>query len=255
MMVKPGVVIINNGPREHRYRPSIDVLFRSAAVYYRSRVIAIILTGMLDDGSSGMVAVKRCGGTAIVQDPEDAEFSQMPVHVLNRIKVDYVLALDEIGNIAGNLLSSPLNPDVPVPDEILTEVEMTERIMTSIDQLSKIADRTDFICPDCGGGLWKIKNDPPGRYRCHVGHVYSENQMIRVHSQQLEESLWVSARMLEERRNMMEAMLKGSNDAGRKSLAAFYKERIRETEKHISTLKTLLSDYTENLRGKGDQIA
>src|SRR5437763_2723940 len=97
MLLKNGLVKLGHGPEENRWRPSIDVLFRSAAAYYNSRVIGIILTGLLDDGTSGMWAIKRSGGSLIVQDPNEAEYPDMPISVLNRMEVDYCVRLGEMG--------------------------------------------------------------------------------------------------------------------------------------------------------------
>src|ERR1700710_1870901 len=99
LLLGEGVMKLNQGTRENKYRPSIDVLFRSAAVAYRSRVIGIILTGMLEDGTSGMYAIKRCGGICIVQEPEEADFGDMPQSVLNQVEVDYRVSLTEIGSL------------------------------------------------------------------------------------------------------------------------------------------------------------
>src|SRR4051812_1420804 len=91
LIIKKGVMIISNGPQENRWRPSIDVLFRSAAAAYGERVIGVVLTGLLNDGSSGMAAIKKVGGSTIVQDPNEAEYPEMPLSVLSSIEVDYAV--------------------------------------------------------------------------------------------------------------------------------------------------------------------
>jgi len=78
--------------------------------------------------------------------------------------------------------------------------------MSTVDQMIEIAERSDFICPDCGGGLWSLKNDPMHRLRCHTGHLYSEGLFQKLQSQKIEESIWVSIRMLEERVNLLKLM-------------------------------------------------
>src|ERR1700712_2294696 len=103
LLLSGEVMKTNQGTRENKYRPSIDVLFRSAAVAYRSRVIGVILTGMLDDGTSGMYAIKRGGGSCIVQEPEDAQYADMPQSVLNRLEVDYRLPAADIGGMLAEL--------------------------------------------------------------------------------------------------------------------------------------------------------
>jgi two-component system, chemotaxis family, protein-glutamate methylesterase/glutaminase len=130
MMIKNDLVTINNGPHENKYRPSIDVLFRSAAVHYGSRVIGVILTGMLDDGTSGMSAIKRCGGICIVQEPSEAEFDQMPQSVINNFHVNYQVRLNDMAYVLKDLLTKPVPEQIPIPRELQVEAEITENMMT-----------------------------------------------------------------------------------------------------------------------------
>ena len=242
LMVSGSVIKLTNGAQENKYRPAIDVLFRSAAVQYRNQVIGIILTGMMDDGTSGMFAVKSCGGICIVQDPHEAEFSDMPQSVLNKIEVDYMAKLEDIPPIVENLLSGPLPVRIDIPEELKVEAEITERLMSNIDDLKKIADRSDFACPDCGGGLWTVKNDPSHRYRCHTGHVYTERLLQALQDNKIEESIWVSIRMLEEKQNILR-LAAGRNetkDSADPRLASSYTKRIEDTGEHIKRLKNLL---------------
>ncbi len=89
-------------------RPSIDVLFESAADLYGSKLIGIILTGANNDGASGMKIIRKNGGLTIVQDPSTAEVEIMPESAMQITTVDYILPLEEIGpflvNINENLI-------------------------------------------------------------------------------------------------------------------------------------------------------
>ncbi len=104
MLVKDNKFVLGAGPEENRFRPSIDVLFRSAAVAYSSHAIGIILSGMLDDGTSGMWAIKRSGGTCIVQDPNQAEYPDMPLSVINNMEADHVIPLEEMGGLIAQII-------------------------------------------------------------------------------------------------------------------------------------------------------
>jgi two-component system, chemotaxis family, protein-glutamate methylesterase/glutaminase len=248
LMIKDGFMHVHQGPHENKYRPSIDVLFRSAAVGYGHSVIGIILTGLLDDGTSGMYAIKKSGGICIVQDPNDAEYGDMPQSVLNVVEVDFEASLLAIPAILMKLMAAPLPPKVPIPTELKIEAAITEKMMSDINDLKKIADHSDFVCPDCGGGLWAIKNDPTHRYRCHTGHVFTENVLHDQQSAHLEESIWVSIRLLEERRNLLLLMAKHAEEKGNHDLLASNVQRADETTKHIERLKKTLAILMEGLK-------
>lgn len=251
MMVVGDKIRVNQGPHENRYRPSIDVLFRSAAVYFKSQVIAVVLTGMLDDGTSGMFAVQRCGGVCIVQDPKDSEYADMPTSVLNVMQVDHKASLREIPDVIDEVTQQPLPESRPVPVELKTEAELTERMMSGINQLKDIADRSDFVCPDCGGGLWAVKNDPNHRYRCYTGHVYTERMLYDEQAVRLEESIWVSLRMMEERRNMLLLMGTHADQKGNHEIDLANQDRAAHLNDHIKRLKEFLSKLTADLGQNG----
>ena len=215
------------------------MLFRSAAVHHGNRVIGIILTGMLEDGTSGMSAVKRCGGTCIVQTPSEAEFLSMPQSVVNVVDVDYQADLAKIPKLIDMLLGIPLPDRVEVPIELEREAEITTRMASGIDDLKTIGNRSDLSCPDCGGRLFLIKNDPAVRYRCHTGHTYTEKLLLDLQRTKLEESVWVSIRMLEERANLMKVRASRPNDEAR-SLG--HKRSLDQTENHIDILKQFLDN-------------
>jgi two-component system chemotaxis response regulator CheB len=247
LLLSEGVLKLNQGTRENKYRPSIDVLFRSAAVAYRSRVIGVILTGLLEDGTSGMYAIKRCGGTCIVQEPEDAQYADMPQSVLNRLEVDYRLPVAGIGSVLGELTERPVQEAPPVPRELAIEAKITENMTSTIDELKQIGDKSDFACPDCGGGLYAMKNDPVHRYRCHTGHVYTEQLLHDIQGLHLEESVWVSVRMLEERHNLLLLMVTHALENGREAMADSKRQQAAAMERHIAQLKLLLNKLTEDL--------
>jgi two-component system chemotaxis response regulator CheB len=248
LMIKDDLIQVTQGPHENRYRPSVDMLFRSAAVYFGHKVIGVILTGLLEDGTSGMSAIKRCGGICIVQDPKDAEHDDMPLSVLNQVAVDHQARLADMAVLLEEILHQQLPPKKPVPAELKIEVEITEKRMSSIDQLKKIGEQSNFVCPDCGGGLWALKNDPTHRYRCHTGHCYSENKLYELQGDNIEESIYVSLRMLEERRNLLQLMASHSEESGKIEIAAANRDRAEEMEVHIDRLKSALSKLTASMQ-------
>src|SRR5262249_7344352 len=110
LVVDQGHVRVTTGPSENGFRPAIDVLFRSAAKAHGRRVIGVVLTGLLDDGTAGLLSVKKSGGLAIVQDPRDAMHADMPRNALAYVEPDYCLPLDEIGRALVNLIQNHSDP-------------------------------------------------------------------------------------------------------------------------------------------------
>jgi two-component system chemotaxis response regulator CheB len=241
MLISDGKIVISHGPRENRWRPSIDTLFRSAASAYGSHVIGIILSGLLDDGTAGMSAIKRSGGICIVQEPSEAEFPDMPSSVLRQVDVDYRVPLSDIPYVIDDILSKPQHKRLPAPDDVKLEAAITERMASQVENMEKLGSKTPFICPDCGGSLWEIDEGRFKRYRCYTGHAYNQNVLLDKQMQALEESIWVSIRMMEERRNLLssiydrETQLENSKDAEDK------KERADNLGIHIDRLKGLLT--------------
>lgn len=234
------------GPHENRWRPSIDVLFRSAAVVFNSKAIGIILTGLLDDGTAGMMAIKKCGGICMVQEPDEAQFGDMPTNVLNHVEVDYRVPIADIGYILDDMKSKPEKPAAIVPEDIRTEAEITEKMVSSIDQLKKIGTQSDYTCPDCGGTLYVMKNENLHRYRCFTGHVYTEKLLLDKQSETLEESLWITIRRLEERRSLLQTTAQHLHELNQPELEAEKQNTADELNNYIEKLKALLISLSAN---------
>ena len=231
------------GPEENRWRPSIDVLFRSAAVAYGSNTIGVILSGLLDDGTSGMWAIKRSGGKCIVQDPVEAEYPDMPISVINHMEVDHVTTLSDIGPLVAQLITKNKGDKKPIPEDVILESKIAEKTAVGIDDVKTLnVYQSLYACPDCGGGLWETKNDVIKRYRCHIGHAYSERDLILRQAETAGTTLWVALRMMEERKHLLKKMEVDSNKKGYKSMALNNVEKQNELERHIYVLKEILYD-------------
>jgi two-component system chemotaxis response regulator CheB len=231
---------------ENRWRPSIDVLFRSAAAAYDSHTIGIVLSGMMDDGTSGMSAIKRSGGVCIVQEPDEAEFSDMPINVLNNVDVDYRVPVNDIGYILDDLFAKPQGPMHEIPEDIRIEAAITQNMSSNINDLGKIADKSVFICPECGGGLWAIKNDRAHRYRCHTGHTYNEKLLVETQAESIEASVWICIRMLEERKILLHTVAEHEEQDGNSAEAEQNAAKATDIQQHIDRLKALLVTMNKN---------
>jgi two-component system chemotaxis response regulator CheB len=240
LIVMPGVMHLTKGPSENRWRPSIDVLFRSAAVHYNERTIGIILSGLLDDGASGMQAIKRCSGVCIVQDPGEAMYPDMPQSVLNNTIVDHILPVSAMIDAIQETIDSKEPEGIEVPGDIRAEASILEKTITSIDNIARLGEQSLYSCPDCGGGLWEIKEGDHMHYRCHIGHAFSQNELLKSQYESLNETLWVALRMMEERKNLLKKISKEEKQKNMHVLANMHTERANELEEHINKLKELL---------------
>lgn len=237
LLVKKKTLLVTKGARENRYRPAVDPLFRSAAVTHGSRVVGVVLTGMLDDGTAGLVAVKKCGGVTVVQDPKDAAYPEMPQSALNNFKIDHCVPLAEMGRLLEKLTHEVPGKSKPIPQDIRTEAEIAERVLSDIAQVNTLGSQVPYNCPNCGGVLWEMEHPDLQRFRCHTGHSFTATALLGSQSEKIEESLWVSLRMLEERRNLLNGMAQKETNARGKHT---YVDRAKETAIHIERIRGML---------------
>lgn len=238
MMLKDEKIRVRKGAFENHWRPSIDVLFRSAAAAYDSCVTGIILTGLMDDGTSGMSAIKRSGGVCMVQDPEESDFSDMPNNVLNNVDVDYKVTVTEMGYILSDLFSRDTCEKGEVPKDVQQEAEITLRMGSNQGDTLNLGTPSSLTCPACGGILTKIEQDKVTRYRCYTGHSFTENILEQEQINALEDSLWVAIRMMEERRNLLSTMTNYNS--------ATKLERAEQMTIHIARLKKVMMEIGQS---------
>jgi two-component system, chemotaxis family, protein-glutamate methylesterase/glutaminase len=231
-----GRMLVTKGARENRYRPAIDPLFRSAAVAYGRGVIGVILTGYLDDGTSGMMAIKRCGGTCIAQDPDDAAYPDMPQSVIRHVDTDYCVPLAQMGALLEKLAARKVGVSRKPPADLAIEARIAQRVVSDLKSVESLGSQVPYNCPDCGGVLWQMKHGKLLRYRCHTGHAFSSAALLAQQGEKIEETLWVALRMFEERQNLISAM--GSRQ---KDLPSSVLERVSESQVHIDRIRAMLT--------------
>lgn len=195
-----GYVRITRGPRENRFRPAVDPLFRSAAHAFGPRVVGVVLTGWLDDGTAGLWAVKERGGVAVVQHPDDATAPAMPLNAIKRVEVEHILPLKEIGPLLARLADAPSGEegDYPVSEEMETEVKIARENNALESGIMKWGEPSIYACPECHGVLLQLKEGGGIRFRCHTGHAYSVDSLLAEFTEKTEESLWSAIRAIEE---------------------------------------------------------
>jgi two-component system chemotaxis response regulator CheB len=214
LMVEHGRLRLSHGPRENRVRPCVDTLFRSAAVDLGPRVIGIVLSGTLDDGTAGLWAVKDRGGIAIVQRPAEAEYPDMPENALRNVAVDHVLSVAEIGARLGELVREPTAAPTRVPETMAAEVELELHGSALANGVLALGRPSPNACPECHGSLVEIKEGSVVRYRCHTGHSFSMRSLMAETELSIERSLWNAVRAIEERSFLLRSMERNAREDG-----------------------------------------
>jgi len=251
LLVRAGWIELSRGPREDHCRPAIDPLFRTAARVYGARVIGIILSGALYDGSMGLLAIKTRGGMAIVQDPQEAIVDSMPRRAIERVEAEHVLPVAEMAAALTDLIRQPViaqggtsMENAIDPEERLEAVIAEDFVEQASD--GRTEETTIFTCPDCGGVLWQGAEGSEGsvlRFRCHVGHAFAPEVLLSQKSEELETALWSSLRLLKEKATLTLQLANRTRTSGN-GKATQAAERIAEQaeldERHARVIQELL---------------
>lgn len=240
LLVKHGYMRVVRGPTENGHRPSVDPLFRSAARFYGPRVIGVILSGTLDDGTSGLLTVKRRGGLAVVQDPEEALFAGMPRSAVENVAVDWVVPLADVGPTLARLAreSAPGSAEA-ASAELEAEVDIAEMDMGAIEA-PRAGAPSGFTCPDCHGALWEVQEGDLTRFRCRVGHAYSPDSLLAEQSEALEEALWIAMRALEESAALADRMAERAQERGHALAATRFGEQAQDARQRAAIIRRAL---------------
>lgn len=258
MLVEPGRIRLSHGPKENRFRPAIDPLFRSAAQVYGPRVIGVVLTGGLDDGTAGLWAIKQLGGTTVVQDPSDALYSSMPESALTYVKVDYQLPLKEIPSLLVRLTESEIDGQVRAesPQNLDLEVRIAKSDPAIDMDVRDIWEKTSYTCPECHGVLLKLEEGGRIRFRCHTGHAFSADSLLADLTQNIEEQLWSTVRSIEESAMLMRHMSKHVRGAAGNEAAEEFVRKAEEAEERADLVRRAIADHEElNLSRVEEEVA
>lgn len=268
LLVEAGVVRLSSGPRENHARPAVDPLFRSAALAYGRRVVGVVLSGALSDGTAGLWDVKQRGGIAVVQDPGDAVYPSMPHSAMDQVPVDHVLPLAEIPGVLVELVGKPGRHEElskgtsregagstmaaigSAPIEEKPGTDSVERDMAAQVAGERDGQTTVYTCPDCGGTLWQVNAGRFLRFRCHVGHVYSDEDLLEGYTDAMERTLWRAVRSLRDKANLTRQLAQcASERPGQEETAARYEETARKDEEYAATIREMIGAATSTNRG------
>jgi two-component system chemotaxis response regulator CheB len=221
---------MRRGPRENHARPAIDPLFRSAAASFGSRVIGVLLSGSLSDGTAGLRAIKRCGGLAVVQDPRDALVPSMPQSALRHVEVDHVCPTAGMPALLARLAREPAGPSPEVPSDIRLEAAVAAQELADMKVDQALGKISPFTCPECHGALSEIRDGPMLRFRCHVGHAFTADAVLSAQGEEVDRMLGTLQRTHQERAALARRMAELERAEQRHSLADRLERRAREYE-------------------------
>lgn len=243
LLLENGKMRVMRGPRENRHRPAVDPLFRSAARWYGPRVIGVVLTGALDDGTAGLSSIKKRGGIAIVQDPADAFCGDMPRSAMKNVEVDYVASIDHIPELLQQLAPTKVAENgTGKSSRLIKETEIAELDMDAIEDENRPGVPSSFACPECGGVLWEQDGEQILRFRCRVGHAYTANSLGVEQTEAVEGALWAAMRALEEGASLARRMAATAARGNREMLESRFLERAEAKMQQAEVLRRLIME-------------
>lgn len=242
LLVESGHVRLTRGPKENRFRPAIDPLFRSAATAFGPRVVGVILSGALDDGTAGLWSIKDRGGVAVVQDPMDAFQPSMSHSALRHVAADHVATARELGPLLSDLAQRPVAEGgaAKVSDQLHIETQIAmegNALEAGVMQLGRLSP---FTCPECHGTLLQVNDQTMLRFRCHTGHAFSAASLFAEVAETIEESLWNTIRAIEERVMLLQHVSRHAQQTGDNATSEQLMAQAREAEQQGQLVRLAL---------------
>ena len=250
LLLEEGKLVVAKGPRENHWRPSVDALFRSAAYSHRRRVIGIVLSGALNDGTSGLWNIKQFGGTSIIQSRSEAVFDGMPSSAAIYTEIDYELPSDEIGQLVGKLSKEMINDKSPASsDGNEKQEEFTKFEIGAAKGENALAGGvlsygkfTPLTCPECHGALTEYSEGKLRRYRCHTGHAHTAESLLVGIDNNIETSMWEVMRGMEEGQLLLGHMADVLEQGGHLQVAQRYRNNAVSLSRRSKIVKSALLD-------------
>lgn len=244
LLIDGAQIRLSRGPRENHFRPAIDVLFRSAARSCGSRVTGIVLTGVLDDGAAGLFAVKSLGGAAIVQDPKDAPYPDMPLNAMKAVEIDYCVPVREMGGLLEKMVNDSAGEnDFAVSEAMELEVKIALDYNAFEHGVMGLGEPTSYTCPECHGALAQIIEGKISRFRCHTGHAFSLNTLLVEVTKSIDSSLWDTLRTIEESELLLKHIARHLQEAGQTDASVMVLRKSEEAKKRAETVRQLVLNH------------
>jgi len=240
-------VLVTRGPKENHFRPSIDALFRSAAYTYGSRVIGVVLTGYLDDGTSGLWTIQRLGGVTIIQDPHDAYADAMPLSALEYIKPDYLVTLAELSSLLQHLTAQPASPTASLLPEELERINLEIRIAKGENahelNFFHYGELTPFVCPACQGPLVQLTENKLLRFRCRTGHGFTLSALLASVAEGVENNFYAAMQSLQEAQQLLQRLSEHFVQQAQPTVARALQEQAEQARLRAQAVYASIMQY------------
>lgn len=241
LLIEPGHVRLTKGPKENRFRPAVDPLFRSAAQVFGPNTIGVVLTGNLDDGAAGLWAIKELGGVAIVQDPKEAMHPSMPKSAIEAVDVDHVASLADIPALLVQVTSTSERDDAAQRSApVQKEVDVANQRDPLQAGVRDLGAPSYFTCPECHGVLLQRTQGRHFQFRCHTGHAYSVESLLVEIQDQIEVQLWNAIRAIQEGDVVMRMMAEHVDELHGRGNSIALRERAELLQRQADDLRQML---------------
>jgi len=221
LLIADDHVHLTRSPKEGHHRPSINVTFRSAALCCGARVVGVVLSGALDDGTAGLWEIKARRGLAVVQDPNDALFPSMPQNAIQQVPVDFSVGVSEMPELLLRLTEGK---------------EMDDHARQRLERREGLG-YMGFTCPDCRGPLSETRRDPV-EFRCRVGHTFSTRMLVDGNASTRERKLYEAIVALEEGADIAEMAAGQTGNSKRDELI----QKAQELRKQAESVREILRE-------------
>ncbi len=240
LTLRPGVIRVTLGPKVNGFRPAIDPLFRTAARSYGPRAVGVILSGLMDDGTLGLLMIKRQGGVAIVQDPADAMFPDMPENAIANVTADHVVPAAKIADVLQYVVSQRIHEEAEamLAKDVPTDVAVSGG--KGLEDKIFAGPPSGLTCPHCGGSLWELKEGKITSFRCHTGHGFTTAALMEEQLHSLDGALWSALRALEESAEMRRRLAHRAEVRSQQDLASAYTREAAEFETRADLLREVI---------------
>jgi two-component system chemotaxis response regulator CheB len=245
LLVEDGHLRLDHGVRMNGHRPAIDPLFRSVADAYGPAGAGVVLSGVLDDGTAGLMAIKQAGGVTLAQDPSEALYDTMPRTAIEVVSPDHIGTAEQLGHVLAAIAENA-PPDPPAEARSLRREHLIEVDRGSSDA-PQPGNVTGLTCPECNGAIWLDDSGPVPRFACRIGHAFSPQSFDAAQTERVEAALWTALRTLEERAALYRRMAARHRSAGNVRTSERFALRAESAVQHALVLRDVVEQFGGDL--------